>query len=321
MDTQPQQIHYTSKLLNSRQSEPRGGQSPSLPTPATTKGGAGSHPAKVRALKGPVSSRQDLDQPPGMWLTRGLPTEPGQGAARRAPSVPLPHPRIPRGSPAGQRRAPPATAAAPEAAGAGREPCQKYLNKQAQRDAIRLVPAEQPAGTLREAARGSRRHPVNRTALPLPPAAAGAPDEAYRALLIPEEPSLILSPRCLTLILGSGGLPLADSLSPSPPPPAAARAADSGYGAVRGIVRGAAPAAAGPGEQGQAGPGRAAPPSSSPSRSAAPAGLQPARRFGELCPFSCLWELPFDFPVLFHILILRWEESIFGLQLTLCILD
>lgn len=95
------------------------------------------------------------------------------------------YPRIRRGSPAGQRRAPPAPAAAPAAAGAGREPRQKYLNKQTQRDAIRLVPAEQPAGKLLEGARGSLGHAVNGTALPWLPAAAGVLHRACRSLSHP----------------------------------------------------------------------------------------------------------------------------------------
>lgn len=122
------------------------------------------------------------------------PAQPGQGrAGTRAEASPEPFSqRILRG-------AAPATAAAPAAAGAGPEPCQKHLNEQTHGDAIR--PSNQP-GTLREAAQGSGRRPGNGTALPLLPAVGNT-----EPFLIPEDPSLIPSPRCLTLILGPGVLP------------------------------------------------------------------------------------------------------------------
>lgn len=177
MDTQPQQIHYTSKppaIRAWRGTEPI----------ATTKGGAGSRPRKGWSAE--RSCLQDLELPPGMWLSRGrgglgFPSGAGQGRGQSGERLPRPS-RI-RASSAGPLRG---SAAAPAAVGAGREPCQKYLNKQTQRDAIRLVPAGNPPGSSPRVSPG----PCKRasSALAAAAAAAGAPGLVHRACSPPRSP-------------------------------------------------------------------------------------------------------------------------------------
>lgn len=133
-----------------------------------------------------------------------------------------------------------------------------------------------PPGTLREAARGSRRAPVNGPALPSLqqqqelPVWCTEPAHPRGAQFNSFPPLFNLNPRLWRVPL----LKIPSLWRPPPPPPGAARAAASGDGAVP-----AAPLLS---------PRRL--PLHCPGR--APACPSPWRTV----PFSCLWELPFGCP-------------------------